>query len=178
MLDVPLGTQYLLLGSFLVIGLAVYERFHLRLGGVLVVPLLALYVLLEPVALPIFLVAGAASWTAGALLHRRTLLYGRQLFIAMLLVSLVATYATMQFVGTTVAGLLLPILPGVFAYNLHREKLPLRGLAATAGVLVACIGGALVMTALFTPDPAMASTVDAASALAASGAAAGAGGAE
>lgn len=104
------------------------ERYGLRFGGVVVVPLLAMYVLFDYRALPLFAVSTATAYVSLALIERRIVLYGRRLFAtAITLGALVPIGAFL--IAELVLGEALPlreiayvgsILPGIAAYNLHR----------------------------------------------------------
>lgn len=135
---------YLLFAAFLVVGLLAYERRGLRLGGVVVLPLLLVYALFDLQALAVFTLATVLVLLLGHWLHHRTLVYGRRLFILYLLLSVAATALVKVFIGTTFGPFTIAILPGLFAYNLHREGDYARGLTAfslwLAGLLMVGLG--------------------------------------
>lgn len=133
---------YLLLGGYMVIGYLAHQRWGLRLGGVLVLPFLAVYATNDLRALLLFGIAAVVTFTAGELLHRRTLIYGRRLLIAFLMTSLATTWALNAVIGISRTGILMPLIPGLFAYNLHRETRP----AWNAVLFLAWLIGALALT--------------------------------
>ena len=112
---------YGLFAVYVVAGLVAYERFGTRLGGVLVLPYLGVYALGSPSVLFLFAIATVVTFAVGEVIHRNALLYGRRMLIAYVLVSLVASLIANALVGVSLTGVFLPILPGLMAYNLHRE---------------------------------------------------------
>jgi hypothetical protein len=134
-----------LLGLYLVAGLIVYERTGMRLGGVLVLPLLLVYALLDLVTLLIFAVATATTYLLGNLIIGQTLAYGRRALYLYLLLGLVATFCSNLLFGSPLAGFMLALLPGLYSYNLHREGTNLKGVSAFmvafAALLVTTIVG-------------------------------------
>lgn len=118
----------LLVALGLVMGILVTQTRGLRMSGVLVVPLFAVYSLYDLYAFPLAVVSTTAAYLGLALLKRRTMLYGR-----VLLLSAIAIGAVVPIVGlavfSTVTGtdpvyehlvFLGSVLPGVAAYNYHR----------------------------------------------------------
>ena len=145
----------------IVLGIGIVEKTGLRMGGVIVVPVLAVYSLYTFSALPLFLLSAAIAYVLVGLIRRRTLIYGRQLLIASLgvgaIVPVLATItfdlwmtlesaAEIAFVGT--------ILPGIAVYNYHKLDDDQKttdiaiSLGALAGLVV--LGAALVTPALAT----------------------------
>lgn len=72
----------------LLLGIMIVQVTGLRLSGVLVVPMLAVYGLFELYAVPVLLASAAVTYVVLAVLEHRTLLIGRELLVASLLVSL------------------------------------------------------------------------------------------
>lgn len=143
-----------LLGVFILLGLLVYERRGLRLGGVLVLPLLVSYALLDLAVLPVFGMAAAVAYGTGEAVHRRTLLYGRRVFVVFLLLGVVSMVAAEFLLGLHQGGLLMALLPGLFAFNLHREGTPARSsglFLVWLGVFVLLGAGALLALGIETP---------------------------
>lgn len=104
------------------------ERYGLRFGGVVVVPLLAMYMLFDYRTLPLFVVSMGAAYVSLRLIETRIVLYGRRLFITAIvtgaLVPVLSFLLVQVFVGSTLPirdiAYLGSILPGIAAYNLHR----------------------------------------------------------
>lgn len=123
-----------LLGLYLVVGLVLYERTRMRLGGILVLPLLLLYGLIDLSAVLVFAFATATAYALGTPLLGRFPLAGRKALYLYLTVGAAVTAVASRLLGNPLAGLLLALLPGLYAYNLHREGPPQR---ATAGFMAA-----------------------------------------
>ena len=141
-IDVALrpAVAFPMFGLWLLVALYVYERTGSRLGGVLVLPFLVLYTLHDVVALPVFAIAAVLSYATGEALQRWTLLYGRRLLVGFLLTSLLFSGLLQVVLPVDFETIFLPILPGLFAYNLHREGRPLWGaLVFTGWLLVALV---------------------------------------
>ncbi|RKD93895.1 poly-gamma-glutamate biosynthesis protein PgsC/CapC [Halopiger aswanensis] len=112
----------------LLIGIGIVQRYGLRLSGVLVVPLFAVYALYDFTAIPAFALGIIAAYGGLVILQRRTFLFGRQLLLASMGISMAVPLGV--FGGLTllgVPGLTLSdvtfvgsILPGVAAYNYHQ----------------------------------------------------------
>jgi hypothetical protein len=130
-----LGAEHLVLAACLAIGLLIYERYGLRLGGVLVLPLVTAYALFDPRILLGFFLGSVATYGLGELVVRRTLIYGRRLLYVYIVGGLFLTASALHLLGVEVAGMALVVLPGIFAFNLHREGAPTRRLATFAAIL-------------------------------------------
>ena len=134
------GVVYVLFGVYVVAGLLAYEQWGVRMGGVLAMPYLVVYALSDLTVLLLFALATVTAYVAGEAVHRRTLIYGRRMLVAFLLVSLMASFAFNAVLDVSISGVFLPILPGLFAYNLHREGRP----AWHSGVFTAAVLAGLV----------------------------------
>lgn len=119
-----------LLGVFLLIGLIVHEKTGLRLGGVLVLPLLLVYAIFDLNAVAVFAIAAVLALMVGQVVYSRTFLYGRRLLYVFLLIGVATTIFARQFVDLALGGIVLALLPGLFAYNLHREGRYVEGASA------------------------------------------------
>lgn len=148
----------------LVLGIGIVQRTGLRVGGVIVVPLLAVYSLYTVVALPLFVLSTAIAYVGVGAIRSRTLIHGRQLLLASLGVGIIVpltstvvfeiwpafdSVAEIAFIGT--------ILPGIAAYNFHKIDAEERmtDIAVSFGVL----GGLLVFGAALI-SPTFATTLD------------------
>ena len=107
------------------------RRSGYRLGGTITVGLLAVYSLLSPAALLLFLPSTALAYVALGAIRDRTLLHGRDEFVAALAIGalpslavLTADAATPGLVQSSVATstFLGSILPGLAAYNVVRTE--------------------------------------------------------
>jgi len=125
-----------------------------RLGGTIVVPVLAVYTLKNLVTLPVFVLSTAVAYLGLAVLKRRTLYYGRTELLATLVVGSVVPLTILLTLGS-LAGegfrevvFVGSILPGLAAYNYHQLRDEYVTQDLTAAVLLylvlVALGGALV----------------------------------
>lgn len=155
------ATVIMLLG--LLAGIIGSQLAGLRLGGVMVVPLITVYFLLSFATFPVFVLSVIAAYVSLLIIKRRLLLYGRSLFILSVLIGgLVPILVFNQLV--VVAGIDLEItqvefigsiLPGIAAYNYHRiddERRVLDMVVSLALVLfLTVVGIGLVIFVGLTP---------------------------
>jgi hypothetical protein len=149
------ASSVMVVGVFVTAVLSQREGF--RLGGVMVVPLLAVYTLRELFSPLVFVVATAAAWVALHLVREYTLTHGRRVFLVSVVVGAAASILT-AFVLDGIVGVGLgyrdaevvgSIFPGVAAYNLMRVDRE-RRLADLAGMAVGfCALLALGVLAMF-----------------------------
>jgi len=131
------------------------ERFGLRFGGVVVVPLLAMYMLFDYRALPLFAASTAVAYGSLLVIERRFVLYGRTTLLAAIAAGAVVptTFALVSQIAFDQAfplrnvAYLGSILPGLAAFNLHRLDREER-LADIIGSLT-LLGGLLLLAAFF-----------------------------
>ncbi|WP_137291124.1 poly-gamma-glutamate biosynthesis protein PgsC/CapC [Natronorubrum halophilum] len=134
----------------LLIGIGIVQWYGLRLSGVLVVPLFAVYALYDFVAVPAFILGTVAAYVGLTVLQRRTFLFGRQLLLASMGISMIVPLGVLG--GLTLAGIpgltftdvtfVWSILPGVAAYNYHQLDSDRRreDVLLSAATLVGLIG--------------------------------------
>ncbi|MDQ2072400.1 poly-gamma-glutamate biosynthesis protein PgsC/CapC [Haloarcula sp. H-GB4] len=145
----------LLVITGLTLGVTATQLWDLRLSGVIVVPLFALYTLYDVSSLPVLVVSVAAAYWCLTVVSERTLLYGRRLLYTAILFGAVipciavAVLASFGYYTNSIEVYAIgSILPGVAAYNLHRlefERLVddiVATVAAYIGLLI--LGSALV----------------------------------
>lgn len=130
-------TPFIVLAGVLVMGLLVYERTGLRLGGILVLPLLLFYTLADWRLLVCFAGGAVAATWIGMYIQSRTFLYGRRLMIIYLAAGLLSCGSLIVILLPGYPGVALTVLPGIFAYNVHREGRPVRSLTVFSGMFVA-----------------------------------------
>lgn len=114
-----------------------------RLGGVVVVPLLVVYTLINFANLPIFLLGTAIAYVGVSYVQHRWLVYGRRLLLMSIIIGMVIPVVLFVFPDilgdnapvVTEIEFLGSILPGIAAYNFYREDRELRVRDATA-----CVG--------------------------------------
>lgn len=155
----------LILG-FLGVAYATQTR-GLRLGGTIVVPVLALYTLKNFVALPVFLASTVLAWLALWGAKQYTLIYGRTELVVAIVAGSVLPLGVL-FIGDLVglsdvvnlraAVFLGSILPGLAAFNIQQMKPEYRRRDVTAAV--ALYLGLLVLGGLLV-DPRLVSTLGA-----------------
>lgn len=144
-------------GIILIVGLlagaVVTQVYGYRLGGTVTIPVTAVYTLWEFVMLPVFLVSMLAAAVAMVLLRRRTLVYGREELVAVILVgSLVPLAAVVLVTGVSgsvgTVAFIGSVLPGLAVYNYVEVDEELRRGDLVASVLLLCgllaLGAALV----------------------------------
>ena len=124
-----------------------------RLGGTITVPVLAVYTLKNALMLPVFVLSTIAAYVGLWYLRQRTLIYGRDEFIAALIIGTSVPLVTLLGLiqtgfGADLIVLIGSILPGLAAYNFHSIKPEFRrnDLLATVGLFTALfvIGWVLV----------------------------------
>jgi hypothetical protein len=115
-----------------------------RLGGTITVPVLAMYTLKNVLMLPVFVLSTIAAYIGLWYLRQRTLIYGRDEFLAALVIGTSVPLVTL--LGLIEVGydadlivLIGSILPGLAAYNFHRIKPEFRrnDVLATIGLFTA-----------------------------------------
>jgi hypothetical protein len=114
-----------------VYGYFMYELFRYRAGGVIAIPILVIYTLEFPIALPIFIYSVAMCYLIGFIITERTLIYGRRLLYLYLTTSLLITsvafyfvlyYLNLNLLTITVGA----IFPGLIAHNISRDAYSLK----------------------------------------------------
>jgi hypothetical protein len=136
----------------LLVGVTATQRFGLRLGGVLTAPLLAVYSLHDLGTLPIFVASAVLAYLAVGYVTRTTLLHGRPLFLVGIGAGMVASVGL--FLVASLAGAVVPlgaielvgsVLPGIAAYNFHRQQW--RTMLVDLGATLATVAGLLALGA-------------------------------
>jgi hypothetical protein len=121
-----IATTVVLVG--LLFGIGAAQLGGLRLGGVIVVPLVSVYLLRSFATFPVFVASVAAAYVSIDVIKDRVLLYGRPLFITSVLIGtlvpvlvfdVLAVAAGIE-VGLTNIEFIASVLPGIAAYNYHR----------------------------------------------------------
>ncbi len=133
---------YLVLAIFLLAGLLVYEKTGLRLGGVLVIPLLMFYSIAHVGLLFIFAASVAVAIIAGAIVRSTTFLYGRRLLIVYIVAGMLCAGLLLTRFLPDYPAIALAVLPGIFAFNMHRESRPVQATAVFGAIFL--VGGFLL----------------------------------
>lgn len=120
-----LSALLILLG--LLLGITATQLWDLRLSGVIVVPLFAIYTLYDIASLPVLLGSVVIAYWGLTVVTERTLLFGRQLLYVGILFGalvpfgiIVVTRTFGVFAYSLEMYALGSILPGIAAYNMHR----------------------------------------------------------
>lgn len=146
----------------LLIGAWVATTRGYRLGGVVVLPLLVVYTLINLASLPIFLLSAALAYVGVDQVQRWRLVYGRRLLLTSIVIGMTVPVAiflsfdVLRGEELTITGLefMGGILPGIAAYNFHREESERRvpDVVASAGVfLFLAVLGVLALVLWMTP---------------------------
>ncbi|GAA3880433.1 hypothetical protein GCM10022627_36800 [Haloarcula argentinensis] len=112
----------------LVLGIAAAQLAGLRLGGVIVVPLVSVYFLQSFATLPVFIASVAAAYFSVRIIKNRLLVYGRPLFVLSVIIGAIVPVLVFKIlsdaagigVGLSQIGFIGSVLPGIAAYNYHR----------------------------------------------------------
>ncbi|MFC7096443.1 poly-gamma-glutamate biosynthesis protein PgsC/CapC [Halobaculum marinum] len=135
----------------------------LRIGGTIVVPTLAIYTLKYFIALPVFVLSTAFGYLFLGAVRDRTLLYGRDEFVAALVGGSLAPFvayailvaiAPEQAISARPVVFLGSLLPGLAAYNIHQTKPAYRrqDILYATGLLVVLLGlGGLLISPRTAP---------------------------
>jgi len=100
----------------------------LRLGGVIITPLFAIYFLRSFGTFPLLLMSVLAGYTSLWIVKRRTMIYGRPLFVIAIVTSSLVPLFVYLLVDAGFGpqgivnelGFIGSVLPGIAAYNFHR----------------------------------------------------------
>lgn len=121
---------YALIILGLLLGWFIYERFGSRSGGVLTVPLLVIYFILDIRMIIPFIIVIVALFLMGEILYKVFLVYGRRLLYSYAILSTLVTAPVVITLGFTHI-IFLSILPGILVYNIHVEGNLKRALSFT-----------------------------------------------
>jgi len=145
-----IATTVLLLG--LLAGIIVAQLYGLRLGGVIIVPLVAVYTLRSFATFPVFLLSTVTAYVSLYYIKRRLPVYGRHTFLLAVVIGALVPLTTIELLtlGIGVERTLSDVefvgsvLPGIAAYNFHRldpERRVLDGILSLAVLLLLVIIG-------------------------------------
>ncbi|WP_135609905.1 poly-gamma-glutamate biosynthesis protein PgsC/CapC [Methanococcoides sp. AM1] len=137
------------------------QLFGYRLGGVIVVPVLAVYTCKNFLMLPLFLAGAIIAYLGLRYLQKKTMIYGRDELVATLLLGSVLPVIALFFmkgVGYDLTDVVFfgSILPGLAAYNYSRIKPEYRLHDISASV---CIFIGLLAAAWLLVDPAVSEAI-------------------
>ncbi|MBS7641636.1 MAG: poly-gamma-glutamate biosynthesis protein PgsC/CapC [Candidatus Bathyarchaeia archaeon] len=92
-----------------------------RSGGIVTIPLIAVYTLLYPSFGLLLWFIVSVCYIAAEIMYRGFLLYGRRLFLAVVAFCIVVTIPSMFLLGFE-RFFVISIVPGIVAYNIHYER--------------------------------------------------------
>ncbi len=149
----PFPRELGMLGLGFLLSEVARSRWGLRIGGLIVLPLLVLFAFRNAWLLPVFLLAATLAYLGIQLLHSWALIYGRALLsvgVIFGLLTVISVVPVLPF-GNGLLPFFTGILGGVGAYNLHvlapAERRP--SVVVAAGGFVVLAGSArLVLTPL------------------------------
>jgi len=108
-----------LLAGF-VLGALIYSIYQFRAGGIISIPLLAIYTIKFPIILPFMLLASLLTYLLLELLFVKFIIYGRRLLYIALSLGMVFVMIILNSINID-AGWYSLLIPGLIAYNAHRE---------------------------------------------------------
>jgi hypothetical protein len=111
-------TIILLIGF--IIGYFLYSFFKFRSGGVLAMPLLAIYTLNYPLMLPFTIFTVIILFVIMLFMFNKIIIYGRRLLYVSLGFGMILTFIFSYLMKIDVGWYPL-LVPGLLAYNIHRE---------------------------------------------------------
>jgi len=120
------ATTLMILG--LLGGIIAAQLRGLRLGGVIIVPLFAIYALRSFGSIPVLVLSVIAAYVSLWYIKQRLFLYGRSLFIVSVVIGALVPLLVFEFLvlgygpqsGLSGIEFIGSVLPGIAAYNLHR----------------------------------------------------------
>ncbi len=98
-----------------------YTKYKFRMGGVVIIPLLAIYAINQPFSFPFLMFLTAINYFILEYFYSHFIIYGRRLLYLSLIIGIVLSLAVgfLMDVNLSWYGFL---IQGLFAYNLHRES--------------------------------------------------------
>lgn len=112
---------YLILFIGFGLGWLFYEVFKVRAGGVVAIPLLVVYTIHNPLLFGIIIGIAIIIFIILQLIFHKFAVYGRRLLYLSSLFSILFTSITFLLMQERFS-LLLTIVPGLIAYNFHKEN--------------------------------------------------------
>jgi hypothetical protein len=97
-----------------------YTKYKFRAGGVVIIPLFAIYFVKHPFMIPFLILLTGVNYWILEILYSKFIVYGRRLLYLSLIIGILLTI---------LLGIIMPnelgwysfVVPGLFAYNIHRE---------------------------------------------------------
>lgn len=113
---------YTILFMGFILGYAFDELFKIRAGGVVAIPLLVIYTMYNVKLFFLVLLLAALIFFVLEYLFRKTALYGRRLLYISFGLSIITTSVAIALLKEPISVVFLTMVPGLMAYNFHREK--------------------------------------------------------
>lgn len=113
---------YLILFVGFVLGYLLYELFKVRAGGVVAIPLLVIYTMYNVKIFFLILFLAIFIFLFLELIFKKTAIYGRRLLYISFGLSIIITSIAVWLMKEPSPVVFLTLLPGLMAYNFHREK--------------------------------------------------------
>jgi len=104
-----------------VIGYIIYEKNYYRAGGVLAIPLLAIYTIKFPLISFYMILVSAVIYILIDLITNRYLLYGRRLLYISLGLGFAFLFIFINWISIDI-GWYPMVIPGLIAYNIYKES--------------------------------------------------------
>ncbi len=118
-MDAPI---YLILFIGFALGYLFYEVFKIKAGGVLAIPLLIIYTISNVRLFFLTLFIAAIIFFILEMIFKKTAIYGRRLLYIGFGLSIILTSAAIVLLKAPKAVVFLTLIPGLIAYNFHKEK--------------------------------------------------------
>ena len=113
---------YLILFVGFVLGYLFYELFKIKAGGVLAIPLLVIYTVSDVTLFFLTLFIAAIIFFILEFIFKKTAIYGRRLLYLSFGLSIIITSIAIALLKAPKAVIFLTLIPGLIAYNFHKEK--------------------------------------------------------
>jgi len=115
-------TAYVLLFIGFILGYLFYELFKIRAGGVVAIPLLVIYTMYNLKIFFLILILALLIFLLLELIFKNTAIYGRRLLYISFGTSILISSVVIWILKEPSPVVFLTLLPGLMAYNFHREK--------------------------------------------------------
>jgi hypothetical protein len=115
-------TAYIILFVGFILGYLFYELFKIRSGGVVAIPLLVIYTMYNLKIFFLILSLALLIFLLLELIFKNTAIYGRRLLYISFGTSIIITSVAVWLLKEPSPVVFLTLVPGLMAYNFHREK--------------------------------------------------------
>jgi|SRR3989344_3607031 len=115
-------TAYIILFVGFILGYLLYELFKVRAGGVVAIPLLVIYTIYNLKIFFLILLLALLLFLLLELIFKKTAIYGRRLLYISFGLSIIISSIAIWLMKEPSPVVFLTLIPGLMAYNFHREK--------------------------------------------------------